>query len=237
MSYAHLRDTLFLILAGIFIASLVSCNLIFQKFITLGPFFQTFIAVGPFFQTFIGVGPFDLSVGILAYPVTFLVTDIISELYGKRLADRVVLSGAIASVFVTGLVSLADSIAATEWSPVDDGTFHQVFGLTGGAVLASMTAYLVAQFIDIRLFHFWKRLTGGKHLWLRNNASTIVSQLVDTATVLALLCSFRVLEWDRFGPLLVNGYAFKALVALIDTPLFYLAVWRLKPLVGEVEPR
>jgi len=108
-----------------------------------------------------------------------------------------------------------------------------VFGLIPGAVFASMVAYLVAQFIDIRIFHFWKRVTKGKHLWLRNNGSTIVSQLVDTATVLVLLCALDLIEWELFGALLVNGFLFKAIVALCDTPFFYLAVAWLKPLVHE----
>jgi uncharacterized integral membrane protein (TIGR00697 family) len=118
---------------------------------------------------------------------------------------------------------VAESVAATSWSPVDDGTFSKVFGLTGVAVGASMLAYLLAQFIDIRVFHFWKRLTKGKHLWLRNNGSTFTSQLVDTATVLGLLCWVGAIEWDKFGILLLNGFLFKVLMAMIDTPILYVA--------------
>ncbi len=213
-----LRDRLFLILAGIFIASLVSCNLIFQKFFTWTPF---------------DLYTFEISVGILPYPITFLVTDIISELYGKRKADQVVISGLIASVFVSLLVLVADAVPQTGWSPIDNETFSKVFGLNAPAVFASMVAYLSAQFIDIRIFHFWKKLTKGKHLWLRNNGSTVVSQLVDTGAVLSLLCSFGVIEWERFGGLLLNGFLFKVLVAFFDTPLFYAAVWYLKPRIGD----
>ena len=213
-----LRDRLFLILAGIFIAALVSCNLIFQKFFSWTP---------------LGLYTFEISVGILPYPVTFLVTDIISELYGKRKADQVVISGLIASVFVSLLVLLANAVPQTSWSPVSNETFSAVFGLNGPAVFASMAAYLSAQFIDIRIFHFWKKKTNGRHLWLRNNGSTIASQLVDTGAVLLLLCSFDVIAWERFGGLLVNGFLFKMLIALLDTPLFYAAVWYLKPLIGD----
>ncbi|MEA1882105.1 MAG: queuosine precursor transporter [Candidatus Marinimicrobia bacterium] len=207
------KNRLYLILAGIFIASLVSANLIFQKFFTWTPF---------------GLYTFELSVGILPYPVTFLVTDLISELYGKKKADQVVLSGLVSSVFVMGVVILANAVPQTDWSPVGDKTFTKVFGLFGPAVFASMVAYLIAQFIDIRVFHFWKRLTKGKHLWLRNNGSTIVSQLVDTSAVLILLCVTGGIEWVRFWPLLGNGFLFKILVALCDTPLFYFGVWALK---------
>lgn len=212
------KNRLYLILGGIFIASLVSANLIFQKFFTWTPF---------------GLYTFELSVGILPYPVTFLVTDLISELYGKKKADQVVLSGLVASVFVLGVVMLANVVPQTSWSPVGNETFTKVFGLFGPAVFASMVAYLAAQFVDIRVFHFWKRLTRGKHLWLRNNCSTVVSQLVDTSAVLALLCWAGVIDWVRFWPLLANGFLFKVLVALFDTPLFYLGVWALKDKIHE----
>ena len=96
------------------------------------------------------------------------------------------------------------------------------------AVFASMVAYLSAQFIDVRIFHFWKKLTKGKHLWLRNNGSTIVSQLVDTAAVLILLCSAGVIGWDKFWLLLENGFLFKVIVALIDTPIIYGSIYVLK---------
>ncbi len=215
-----LRDRLFLVLAGVFIASLVSCNLIFQKFFHWTPF---------------GLYTFEISVGILPYPVTFLVTDIISELYGRRKANQVVMAGLFASIFVMGVILLANAVPATSWSPVDGDTFSRVFGLFGPAVFASMVAYLLAQLIDIRVFHFWKRVTKGKHLWLRNNGSTIVSQLVDTATVILLLCITGAIEWKLFVPLVVNGFLFKVIVALCDTPFFYLAVALLKPRIGGEE--
>jgi len=161
-------------------------------------------------------------VGLLPYPLTFLVTDLISEIYGRKKANQVVVVGLISTVFVMGVIALSDVAVATSWSPVSDQEFSKVFGLTGVAVAASMLAYLLAQFIDIRIFHFWKQLTKGKHLWLRNNFSTIFSQFVDTATVLLLLCSFGAIEWAMFGVLLLNGFLFKVLVALVDTPLFYL---------------
>ena len=207
------KNKFYLILAGIFIASLVSSNLIFKKFFTWSPF---------------GLYTFEISVGILPYPITFLVTDLISELYGKKRADQVVISGLISAIFVIGLILLANSLPNTEWSPVDSATFNKVFGLFGPAVFASMVAYLTAQFIDIRMFHFWKRLTKGKHLWLRNNASTIISQFVDTASVLLLLCFANVLAWDRFLPLLENGFLFKVLVAFLDTPIIYGVIHLLK---------
>ena len=206
------QERLYLIFTGIFIASLVACNLIFQKFFT---------------WNFLGI-QFELSVGIIAYPVTFLVTDLISELFGKKRANQVVISGFFASVFTTALIFISMNATAAEWSPIDSQTFNKVFGLSAPAFLASMVAYLCAQFIDVRIFHFWKRLTKGKYLWLRNNASTMFSQLVDTSLVLVILCSAGAIEWERFTTLLFMCWLFKVLVALIDTPIIYLALWLLK---------
>tara|TARA_B100001113_G_scaffold102010_1_gene82522 strand:- start:326 stop:991 length:666 start_codon:yes stop_codon:yes gene_type:complete len=206
------QERLYLIFAGIFIASLVACNLIFQKFFT---------------WNFLGLN-FELSVGIIAYPVTFLVTDLISELFGKKRANQVVISGFFASIFTTALIFISMNATAADWSPIDSQTFNKVFGLSAPAFLASMVAYLCAQFIDVRIFHFWKRLTKGKYLWLRNNASTMFSQLVDTSLVLVILCSAGAIGWERFGTLLFMGWLFKVLVALIDTPIIYFALWALK---------
>jgi len=202
--------TIYLLLAALFITSLVVSNLIFQKFIEFD---------------FFGSYTFKISVGILPYPLTFLITDIISEIYGKRKANQVIVVGIFASIFSMGIILLANYMPAMPDSPIDDETFSKVFALSPIAVLASMMAYLLAQFIDIRIFHFWKKFTQGRHLWLRNNFSTFSSQLVDTLTVLLLLCSFKVLSWSAFTTLLVSGFLFKVMVAALDTPLLYLAVY------------
>ena len=208
----NFKEQFYLILTGIFIASLVASNLIFQKFFT---------------WSFLGIN-FELSVGIIAYPVTFLVTDLISELYGQKRANQVVVSGFFASVFTTLLVLVSVNATAVNWSPIDNLTFKKVFGLTGPAFFASMVAYLTAQLIDVKIFHFWKRLTKGKHLWLRNNASTMFSQLVDTSVILIILCTAGVIDWERFFGLWIMGWLFKVLVALIDTPIIYGIIHLLK---------
>ena len=207
------QERFYMILTAIFIASLVTCNLIFQKFFT---------------WPYLGISNFALSVGIIAYPVTFIVTDLISELYGKRRANQVVLAGFFASVFTVVLVYVAMAVPTADISPLDNVTFEKVFGLSGPAFFGSMLAYLTAQFIDIRIFHFWKRLTEGKYLWLRNNASTMCSQLVDTSVILVILCSAGVIPWESFYSLLWMGWMFKVFVALIDTPIIYFCLWLLK---------
>ena len=208
---------IYLILAALFIASLVVSNLIFQKF---------------FYWDFFGIYTFEISVGILPYPITFLITDIISEVYGKKKANQVVTAGIFASFFSMLIVFVADYVPATIWSPINDSLFSKVFGATAIAVFASMMAYLLAQYIDIQIFHFWKRITKGKHLWLRNNFSTFLSQFVDTFTVLFLLCSFGKIDWDLFGALLASGFLFKVMIAALDTPFLYAAVYSLRKRFG-----
>ena len=209
---------LYLYLAALFITSLVVSNLIFQKFFYWRPFdWEVF-----------GMPIFELSVGILPYPITFLITDIISEIFGKKRANQVVIAGIFASFFSIGILLLAGVVPAIENSPIDDATFHRVFALSPLAVLASMIAYLSAQFVDIRIYHYWKNLTQGKHLWLRNNFSTFSSQIIDSTTVILLLCSFQVLPWDLFWGLVVSSVIFKILVAAVDTPFLYLFVWLIR---------
>lgn len=203
----------YLLLSALFISLLVSCNLIFQKFFSWNP---------------LGLFNFELSVGLIPYPLTFLVTDLISEIYGKQKANQVVKIGLIASLVVMVVVVVSSIVPATSWSPVNNQVFDNVFGLTGVAVAASMLAYLFAQFVDIQIFHYLKQLTKGKHLWIRNNFSTITSQFVDTCVVLLLLCSFNAIKWEMFGALLISGFLFKVLVALLDTPFFYLFTYLLK---------
>ncbi len=210
-----LAHRLYLILGLLFITSLVVSNLIFKKFFYYYPFdFSIF-----------GVKLFEISVGILPYPITFLITDLISEIYGKKKANEVVVGGIFASFFAMGIIYVANAAPATDWSPVSDNLFSTVFGSTAIAVLASMLAYLFAQFVDIQIYHFWKKLTQGKHLWLRNNCSTFLSQFIDTATVLLLLCSFGEIDWDLFGGLLLAGFLFKVIIAALDTPFLYLGVY------------
>ena len=211
----QLAAKIYIYLSALFITSLVVSNLIFQKFFYWYPF------KGEIF----GSRLFELSVGILPYPLTFLITDLISEIYGKKAANRVVTAGIFASFFSIGILLVADYVPALESSPVDDATFTKVFSLSPLAVLASMIAYLFAQFFDIKIYHYWKKLTQGKMLWLRNNFSTFTSQFLDTFSVVLLLSVFGILPWDLFTGLVISGFVFKVIVAAFDTPLLYLFVW------------
>ncbi|HIF84807.1 MAG TPA: VUT family protein [Flavobacteriaceae bacterium] len=210
-----LANKIYLYLSALFITSLVVSNLIFQKFFYWYPFN---LSIG-------GIQLFELSVGILPYPITFLVTDLISEIYGQKKANQVVIAGIFASFFSLLIIFISNSVPALTSSPIDNETFSKVFSLSGLAVLASMLAYLFAQFIDIKIYHFWKNLTKGKMLWLRNNFSTFSSQIIDTITVISLLCLFNVLKWESFWGLAISGIIFKIIIALLDTPLLYLFVY------------
>ena len=195
---------IYLYLAAIFIAALVVCNLIANKFITIDLGFKTFI----------------ISAGVLPYPITFLITDILSEIYGKKKTARIVWAGFGASLFVLGVLLLAQQFTAIAGSPVDDETFNKVFGNSWRVIFASMTAYLCAQLIDVRIYHFWKEKTAGKHLWLRNNFSTVFSQLVDTTLVVCVLF-LGVRSHSEIIQFILDGWLFKILCAFIDTPLLY----------------
>ena len=211
--------SIYLYLGALFITSLVVSNLIFQKFFHWNPFGEV---------TVFGAPLFELSVGILPYPVTFLITDLVSEVYGQKKANQVVTAGIFASFFSMGIILLANFSEAIPSSPVDDVTFTKVFGLSPLGVLASMLAYLAAQYIDIKIYHYWKKVTDGRMLWLRNNFSTFSSQFIDTLTVITLLCLFGVLPWDKFYGLLVSGVIFKIIIAVLDTPFLYFFVYLMR---------
>lgn len=217
MSSADQRTAyrIYLYLAALFITSLVVSNLIFQKFFYWKPFGDV---------TLLGAPLFEISVGILPYPITFLITDLISEIYGRKKANQVVTAGIFASFFSMGIVLLANTVPSIPGSPVDDILFSRVFALSPIAVLASMIAYLFAQYVDIAIYHFWKRVTDGKYLWLRNNFSTFSSQIIDTTTVVGLLCVFGVLPWSMFSGLVISGVIFKIAIAFLDTPFLYFFV-------------
>ena len=199
--------SIYLLLAALFITALVATNLIASKFVTVDLGFATFV----------------ISAGVIPYPLTFLITDVLSEVYGQRRTNQVVLIGFLCSAFVVLILWLALILPAAPNSPIDQETFSKVFQSSWRIVAASMIAYLVAQLVDVRLFHFWKRLTNGKHLWLRNNGSTIISQLVDTSLVLFIFF-VGVKPVGEIVGLIGDGWSYKVLFALADTVLIYPAV-------------
>ena len=201
-------------------------ELIFAAFMAI---FVTFVVL----TNTVGVKLFSLwgrtlPVSILWYPLTFLVTDIVSEIYGARRARFLVAMGFAMSTVLLVFSLAGIALPAAPVYPLADD-YANIFGPIWRLLFASMSAYLLAQMIDVQLFHFWKRRTRGRHLWLRNNGSTMVSQLVDSLTVnLIFLYRNPVVFRGTFGQLMeivFAVYLIKVLIAALDTPLCYLGVW------------
>ena len=160
-----------------------------------------------------------------------MVTDILSEVYGKKKTSRIIWAGFSASLFVLGVLIIAQQFNSIEGSPVNDTTFNKVFGNSWRVIFASMLAYLSAQLVDVRIYHLWKQKTAGKHLWLRNNFSTIFSQLIDTTLVVCVLF-LGVISNSEIIHLILDGWLFKMLCAFIDTPLLYLSTSLIRKKLG-----
>lgn len=232
------RETLFLVFAGIFLGTLAMLNIL-----GITRFIKLFEIIGPNGEPEVVWGVplvFAVAVGVLPYPITFLCTDFISELYGRRRANTVVWIGLLLNLWVVFILWIGGWLPGFEARGpggalvLDEAgrapVFFELRTLAFGAVTASMIAYLVAQLVDVHVFHFWKRLTRGKHLWLRNNGSTLVSQLVDTTAVILITHFYAnalpVREdhsiWPQLVLFIATGYAFKMLAAAIDTVPFML---------------
>jgi uncharacterized integral membrane protein (TIGR00697 family) len=235
------RERVYLVLAGLFLGSMTMLNILgTSRFVDL-----SFEIAG--FQI-----PMALAIGVLPYPVTFLCTDFISELYGQKRANFLVWVGLMLNAWVVAFLWLGGSLppvpvldASTGLPPTDayDFAFFRIRYLTMGAVVGSMIAYLAAQLCDVSLFHFWKRLTNGRHLWLRNNGSTLVSQFVDTFCVITITHFYakglpldpNAAIWPQLWVFIASGYMFKLVIALCDTLPFYVGVHYLS-LFLEIDP-
>lgn len=223
------RERVFIVLAGTFLCAMTMLNIIG-------------------ITRFVQLGPMALAVGVLPYPITFLCTDLICELYGRARANFLVWTGLGLNFFILGVMWLAQALPAVgpeamppwqvlqleEAVSLPNGElvvgsvefFQLLYYCTSGAVFASMLAYIAAQFCDVQLFHFWKRLTKGRHLWLRNNFSTLISQMVDSVMVIAVTFGAAWLAGDMAIATMIvligSNYLFKMTVALADTGPFYL---------------
>ena len=224
------REVVFLILAGIFLGTLGILNI-------LGISRQIDLS----FEFFGRQIPFIVFVGVLPYPITFLCTDFISELYGKKRANTVVWIGLVLNIWVLFILWLG-GVLPPHPEIMENGlpaltdpnhTFFQIRKWTFGATIASMIAYLTAQFVDVSLFHYIRKLTKGKMLWLRNNGSTLTSQMVDSLAVITITY-FYARDAISIHPgetvihgliiLILSNYVYKVVSALIDTLPFYIGV-------------
>jgi uncharacterized integral membrane protein (TIGR00697 family) len=200
-------DKHFIILLSIFIGSITIASVLANKIITV---FGLFVPAG-----------------VLAYSITFICTDVISEIWGKERANHTVLGGFVALVSVLILVQLSLIWPkAPFWT--NDEAFGSVLGSTSRIIIASFIAYLVSQYHDVWAFHFWKKVTGDRHLWLRNNLSTLVSQFLDSF-IFITIAFYGVMP---IGSLIIGQWIIKVAIALLDTPVIYFVVYMIRKNIG-----
>ncbi|WP_120170427.1 queuosine precursor transporter [Thermohalobacter berrensis] len=201
MKYSINRsEKMFLLLASIFIALLVVSNIIASKIIMVGNL----------------IGP----AAVLCYALTFAISDTIAEIWGKERTKYVVTLGFLASVISAIMIKIAILMPpAPFWQNQQE--YKLILGSNIRIVIASMLAYLTSQYHDVWAFHFWKKLTNEKHLWIRNNLSTLVSQMIDT--IIFIVVAF----YGTGTPLMsiiIGQYTIKLIIAICDTPLVYILV-------------
>lgn len=234
------REIVFLVLSGIFLGSLAMLNILgITRFVDLS------------FNVFQIKIPFVIAVGVLPYPITFLCTDLISELFGRKRANRVVIVGLILNIWVLFVLWLGGALSPPEGITEEgrlqllmgtdgntvipkDYAFYEIRFMAFGATAASMLAYLTAQFVDVHVFHYIKKKTHGKHMWIRNNVSTLTSQLIDSVAVI-LITYYYAKSFDfeahqsvpeELTKLILAAYIFKVVSALLDTiPFYYITKW------------
>ena len=206
------RHKLFLVLAGIFTTCLVVGDIIGGKLIETNLFgFQ-----------------FTTTVGMVPFPVTFLLTDVLNEFYGKRAARFITLVGFFMAVlsftfiYISATVPFAAMTRAADWGGVTEASFNNVFLGSMRMIIASLCAYLISQFVDIGVFHLLRRVTSGKMLWLRATGSTAVSQLIDTVVINFVAWS-GMMSVGKIINIVYSAYGLKLFIAIGLTPLIYLA--------------
>ena len=200
-------DRAFIILLSIFIGSITIASVLASKIIDVFGLF--------------------MPAGVLAYSITFICTDVISEIWGKKRAKYTVIGGFIALVSVLILVQI--SVAwpkAPFWN--NEVAFQTILGSTTRIIIASFIAYLVSQLHDVWAFHFWKKVTKEKHLWLRNNLSTATSQFIDSFLFITIAFYGVMPIW----PLIIGQWVIKIAIAILDTPLIYFVVWLIRDKIG-----
>ncbi len=259
MQKTEIYERLYVVLSSLFVATLLLTNIIGTKLFV--------IPVLGFAQAWLGT-KLVLTSGILTYPITFLLTDLVSEIWGKKRADFMVFLAFFISFIMLLVIAAAKALPGAEaWqvsSPLAaffhpqyhiyneagellgarqeaaQAAFSFTFDAPGLLLFSSMLAYLTAQLLDNFLFHFWKRLSQGRHLWLRNNASTWISQLADTFIVNSIFLHFYWgMSWYSSSPdmpvtilqVILGAYGCKVLIAMLDTPLIYLGAYFCKRLL------
>jgi queuosine precursor transporter len=194
------KEKIFMFLSSLFVVLIVLSNITASKITALGNFF--------------------VPAAVVFYAITFAITDTISEVWGRERCKHVINVGFIISVAAALLLKAAISLPPAPFYG-DQQAYSLILGGSLRITIAGLAAYLISQHHDMWAFEFWKKQTNGKHLWLRNNASTLVSQFIDTAVFITL--AFYGTGMPLLN-LIVTQYFVKAVIALIDTPIVYMLV-------------
>ncbi|MFH1508763.1 MAG: queuosine precursor transporter [bacterium] len=199
----------FTLLTSIFITALVAANLLGSKITVLA-----------------GI---SVSVAIFAYPLTFLVTDIVEEVLGKKVAKQLIVAGFLSLFILLFLTWLSVILPAADRYEFNN-EYKTIFSSSLRMIIASLVAFLLSQFHDVWAFNFWKEKTKGKLLWLRNNFSTVISQFIDTSVFMFIAFYMITPKFDVsfIISLIIPYWLFKIAFAVIDTPFVYLGVKWLK---------
>lgn len=202
-------NTLYQIICSTFCILVVMSNLISAKMVQL-----------PYFNLI-------LPAGLITYPLTFLLSDLVTEFFGQKQAKLMVYIALGMNLLSLGIIELALQMPAA--GDAEQAAFQAVLGLSGWRIFSSLTAYLISQIVDINLYAWIKSWTGDRFLWLRNNGSTCVSQILDTTIVdIIYLYGALSMEWAQVLPIMLISYAYKAFFSVANTPLFYLCVYLIK---------
>lgn len=217
MDFKNKKDLVFIILAGFFITNAIVAEIIGGKLVN-----------------FFGI--FTQSIGIILWPVVFLLTDLINEHFGKDGVRKLTFITVGLIIYIYILLSIAMSIPAVSFSPVNDRVFKTVFGQSQWIIIGSITAFIISQLVDVYTFWLIRKSTGKYMIWLRATGSTIISQLVDTFVVQFI--AFVIPGYWTLSDFTINatyGYIFKLIVAVVLIPFIYLGHWIIEKFVPSYE--
>ena len=209
-SFSTRREWLFIFLAGLFITNAITAELISSKLI------QIPIQIGSWKHNFITI------VGVLPWPIVFLLTDTLNEFYGEKAVRRLSWITTVLIGYCFIVVLLALQIPSVPGIGVTDEQFGAVFGQAPWIMIGSISAFIISQLLDVTLFHWIKSKTGNKHIWLRSTGSTVVSQMIDTMVVLYI--GFVLpgkMDWNTFAQVAPTNYLLKMGIAVALTPMIY----------------
>lgn len=217
---------LFVVCAAVFLTALVVAEATASKFFTAFDLSSPISILGQEFNSVI------MTAGVIAFPITFIVTDLMNEYFGKKGIRFVTLVGMVMIIFEFALLQIAMAVPTASISPVPDEAFNTVFGASGRVIFGSLVAYLIGQLADITLFHWLRGLTKGKHLWLRATGSTFGSQFLDTFIVLLVAFAGQ-LSFQEIIAITLFNYSYKFIIAIVITPVIYAAHWAMDRYLGK----